>query len=133
MSAPAGFVSVQSPHGAEETVRRFREAVQAAGMTIFAEVDHDIGAGAVGLLLRPTRLVIFGNARGGTPLMQIAQTAGIDLPLKALVWEDVRGQTFIGYNDPQWIAERHGLAAGAAPAVQAMTKGLEMLVAKTTG
>jgi uncharacterized protein (DUF302 family) len=133
MSTPAGFVSVQSNHGADETVRRFREAVQAAEMTIFAEVDHDLGAAAVGLPLRPTRLVIFGNARGGTPLMQIAQTAGIDLPLKALVWEDERGQTFIGYNDPQWIAERHGLGAGAAPAVQAMTKGLEMLVAKATG
>lgn len=133
MTAPAGFLSVQSRYGADETVRRFREAVEGAGMTIFAEVDHDLGAAAVGLPLRPTRLVIFGNARGGTPLMQVAQTSGIDLPLKALVWEDEAGQTFVGYNDPQWIADRHDLGAGAAPAVQAMTKGLEALVAKATG
>jgi uncharacterized protein (DUF302 family) len=80
-------------------------------MTVMAEVDHAAAAAKVGLQLRPTRMIMFGNPRGGTPLMAAAQTAGIDLPLKALVWQDAEGTTWLGYNDPVWIAERHGVAA----------------------
>src|SRR4051794_39663569 len=78
-------------------------------MTVFARIDHATGAAAVGLSLRPTELLIFGNAKGGTPLMQSAQTMGIDLPLKALVWQDPSGSTWLSYNDPGWLAKRHGL------------------------
>jgi uncharacterized protein (DUF302 family) len=73
--------------------------------------------------LRPTELIIFGNARGGTPLMQVSQTAGIDLPLKALVWEDASGTTWISYNEPSWIAQRHGVADAEA-AVSKMAAAL---------
>jgi uncharacterized protein (DUF302 family) len=75
---------------------------------VFAWIDHAEGATAVGLPLRPTEVLIFGNAKGGTPLMQAVQTTGIDLPLKALVWQDAAGDTWLSYNDPAWIAARHG-------------------------
>ena len=77
---------------------------------MFARIDHAAGAAEVGLTLRPTELIIFGNARGGTPLMQASQTTGIDLPLKVLVWEDTAGKTWLSYNEPSWIARRHGVA-----------------------
>ena len=92
-------------------------AAKAKGLTIFARIDHAAGATSVGLPLRPTELLIFGNARGGTPLMQLAQTIGIDLPLKMLAWEDAAGKTWLSYNDPAWLAARHGIAEqGAAVA-----------------
>src|SRR4029077_4189257 len=78
-------------------------------MNIFARIDHTAGAREAGLELRPTEVIIFGNARGGTPLMKLNQTAGIDLPLKALVWQDAANQSWISYNEPSWIAQRHGL------------------------
>jgi uncharacterized protein (DUF302 family) len=78
-------------------------------MNVFARVNHSAGAAEVGLNLRPTELIIFGNARGGTPLMHSVQTVGLDLPLKALVWEDAAGKTWISYNEPNWIAQRHGI------------------------
>jgi uncharacterized protein (DUF302 family) len=81
-------------------------------MTVFARIDHAQGARDAGLALRPTELLIFGSARGGTPLMQIQQTIGIDLPLKALAWEDAGGKVWLSWNDPAWLASRHGIAAG---------------------
>ena len=131
MAQPAGLISRESPHGVEETVRRFRAGAEAAGLTIFAEIDHDLGAAAAGLDLRPTRLILFGNARSGTPLMQAAQTTGIDLPLKVLVWEDAAGRTHIGHNDPLWVAERHGVEA--LPEVSAMLQGLAHLEREAIG
>jgi uncharacterized protein (DUF302 family) len=89
---------------------RLETEVRARGMQVFARIDHAQGAADVGLILRPTELIIFGNARGGTPLMQSMQTVGIDLPLKALVWEDAVGKTWISYNEAGWIAERHAVA-----------------------
>jgi uncharacterized protein (DUF302 family) len=100
-------------------MRRLEEAVAARGMTVFARVDHAAGAAAVGLSLRPTDLLIFGQAKGGTPLMQAVQTIGIDLPLKALVWQDAEGETWLSYSDPAWIAARHGLAPEATKAMSA--------------
>ena len=88
---------------------RLQAEISAKGMKVFAQIDHAAGAAEAGLELRPTKLIIFGNARGGTPLMQSAQTVGIDLPLKALVWEDASGKTWLSYNEPRWIAQRHGL------------------------
>jgi uncharacterized protein (DUF302 family) len=104
-----GMITVPSSHGPNETMNKFEAEVNAKGMTVFARIDHAAGAAAVGLSLRPTELLIFGNAKGGTPLMQSAQTMGIDLPLKALVWQDQSGSTWLSYNDPGWLAKRHGL------------------------
>ena len=127
-----GLTTVRSSHGPEETMNRFEAAVRAKGLTVFAHVDHAAGAAAVGLSLLPTDLLIFGNARGGTPLMQSAQTSGIDLPLKALVWQDAAGVTWLSYNDPSWLAQRHRLGAAAAAAVSAIATLLQSLVATAT-
>ena len=89
---------------------RLEAEIRAQRMTVFARIDHAAGAAEVGLTLAPTELIIFGNARGGTPLMQSVQTVGIDLPLKALVWEDTAGKTWLSYNEPSWIARRHSVA-----------------------
>jgi uncharacterized protein (DUF302 family) len=129
-----GLISEKSNFGPAETLERLEAAIKAKGFTVFARVDHAAGASSVGLPLRPTEVVIFGNPKGGTPLMQAAQTAGIDLPLKALVWQDEAGVTFISYNDPAWIAKRHGLGQGAEPTVKAISGLLDALVkAATTG
>jgi uncharacterized protein (DUF302 family) len=109
-----GLTSIRSSFGPKETLDRLEAEVRAHGMTIFGRIDHAAGAAEVGLTLLPTDLIIFGNARGGTPLMQSAQTIGIDLPLKALVWQDAAGKTWISYNEPRWIAERHGVADAEA-------------------
>ena len=114
-----GLITIRSSHGPVETMDRVVAEVRAKGLTVFARIDHAAGAKEVGLALRPTELVIFGNAKGGTPLMQSNQEIGIDLPLKALVWQDASG-TWISYNDPAWLAKRHGLSNEVEPAVQAM-------------
>jgi uncharacterized protein (DUF302 family) len=103
-----GLTSIPSRFGPNETMERLEAEIRAKGMTVFARIDHAAGAAEAGLELRPTEVIIFGNARGGTPLMQSAQTVGIDLPLKALVWEDATGKTWLSYNEPAWIAQRHG-------------------------
>jgi uncharacterized protein (DUF302 family) len=95
--------------------------VQARGLTVFARIDHAAGARDAGLTLRPTELVIFGNAKGGTPLMHANQAIGIDLPLKALVWQDASGNTWLSYNDPAWLAQRHGLGHELGAPVKVMT------------
>jgi uncharacterized protein (DUF302 family) len=107
--AADGLITMRSSHGPKDTMNRLEAQVKAKGMTVFARIDHAAGAAEVGLPLRPTELLIFGNAKGGTPLMQSAQTMGIDLPLKALVWQDQSGSTWLSYNDPGWLAKRHGL------------------------
>jgi len=104
-----GLTTVQSAYGPKDTMDRLEAEVKAKGLTVFARIDHAVGAAEVGLPLRPTAMLVFGNAKGGTPLMQAAQTIGIDLPLKALVWQDAAGKTLLSYNDPGWIAKRHGL------------------------
>jgi uncharacterized protein (DUF302 family) len=106
-----GLITLPSAFGAKETIDRLVSEVKAKGMAVFARVDHAAGATAAGLTLRPTELLIFGNAKGGTPLMQAKQTIGIDLPLKALAWEDAGGKVWLSYNEPEWLARRHGEAA----------------------
>jgi uncharacterized protein (DUF302 family) len=123
-----GLTTIASSLGPKQTMDRLDAEIKAKGLTVFARIDHAAGAAQVGLPLRPTELLIFGNARGGTPLMQSGQTAGIDLPLKCLVWQDEAGKTWLSYNDPGWIAQRHGLGAPADAAVKAMTA---MLAAMT--
>ena len=104
-----GLTTIASGFGPKETMDRLEAEVVAKGMKVFARIDHAAGAAEVGLTLRPTELIIFGNARGGTPLMQSVQTAAIDLPLKVLVWQDAANETRLSYNEPSWIAQRHGV------------------------
>jgi uncharacterized protein (DUF302 family) len=133
MAAP-GLTTIRSSFGPQDTMNRLETAVKAKGMTVFARIDHAAGASAAGLSLRPTEVLIFGNAKGGTPLMQSVQTVGIDLPLKALVWQDGAGDTWLSYNDPDWLAKRHGLGDETEAAVGMMTGALAALAkAATTG
>ena len=104
-----GMTSIRSSFGPKETIDRLEVEIRGKGMEVFARIDHAAGAANVGLTLAPTELIIFGNARGGTPLMQSVQTVGIDLPLKILVWQDTANKTWLSYNEPSWIAQRHGV------------------------
>jgi uncharacterized protein (DUF302 family) len=128
--AADGLISVSSTFGAKETMDRLEAEVKARGLTVFARIDHAAGAAEVGLALRPTVLLIFGNARAGTPLMQADQAVGIDLPLKALVTEDASGKVWVSYNDPHWIAQRHGLGAATRQTAEAMAAALNAVVTK---
>jgi uncharacterized protein (DUF302 family) len=130
--AADGLITLSSSHGPKDTMDRLAAEITARGMTVFARVDHAAGAADAGLPLRPTELLIFGNAKGGTPLMQSDQTIGIDLPLKALVWQDASGRTWLSYNDPGWLAKRHGLGAEVDPAVKVMAAALNAIATKAT-
>jgi uncharacterized protein (DUF302 family) len=127
-----GLITIKSSHGWQQTVDKLEAAVKAKGLTVFAKVDHAAGAAAVELPLRPTQLIIFGNAKGGTPLMQAAQTSGIDLPMKVLVWQDASGDTWLSYNDPEWIAKRHGLGHAVEAPIKAMSPALHALADAAT-
>jgi len=127
-----GLITIPSSYGPGETMAKLEAEVKAKGLTIFAHVDHAAGAAAVGLSLLPTDLLIFGNAKGGTPLMQAMQTVGIDLPLKVLVWQDASGKTWLSYNDPSWIAKRHGLGPEAEATVKNLTAALAAITAAAT-
>ena len=113
----AGLISTRSAFSVKETLDRLVREVEAKGLTVFCRIDHAANATDAGLQLRPTEVLIFGNAKGGTPLMVAAQSIGIDLPLKAVAWQDAGGQTWLAYNDPGWLTARHGIEAqGAGPA-----------------
>jgi uncharacterized protein (DUF302 family) len=130
--AADGLIVVPSSYGPKETMDRLVTEVTAKGLTIFARIDHAAGAAQVGLPLRPTELLIFGNAKAGTPLMQANQEVGIDLPLKMLVWEDAAGKTWLSYNDPRWIAKRHELGPKMDHAVDAMVVALSAIAKKVS-
>jgi uncharacterized protein (DUF302 family) len=130
--AAEGQISVPSGFGPKETMDRFEAELRNRGMTVFAHIDHAAGAAAVGLTLRPTDLLIFGNAKAGTPLMQSAQTIGIDLPLKALVWQDEAGATWLSYNDPAYLAGRHGLGEQTRQIIDTMSAALKAVATKAT-
>ena len=123
--AADGLTTLRSSYGPKDTMSRLEAEVKARGMTVFARIDHAAGAAGAGLSLRPTELLIFGNAKAGTPLMQTVQTTGIDLPLKALVWEDASGATWLSYNDPAWLAQRHGVAGETETVIGMMSKALD--------
>jgi uncharacterized protein (DUF302 family) len=120
LSSVEGLASIQTSFSPEATMDRVTAEIEARGLNVFARINHAAGAAEVGLPLAATDLIIFGNAKGGTPLMQSVQTVGIDLPLKILVWQDARGKTWISYNEPKWIARRHGVA-NAEPLVAKLT------------
>jgi uncharacterized protein (DUF302 family) len=128
-----GVVTIASTSGPKETIARLKARIQSQGIELFAEIDHAKNAATVSLSLRPSTVLIFGHAKAGTPLMQAKQAAALDLPLRALVWEDAEGRTWISYIDPVWIARRHGLPPAEAEAAGKMREGLEALVKNAAG
>lgn len=122
-----GLVTIASNHTVSETLDRLEKALKAKDITVFARIDHAAGAASVAMPLRPTELLIFGNPKGGTPLMQSNQTVGIDLPLKVLGWQDAGGQVWLTYTDPSWFARRHHLGSATEANVGALKLLLETL------
>jgi uncharacterized protein (DUF302 family) len=108
----AGMVHLRSRHSVAETLRRLESAVTGHGLKIFGRIDHSGEAERAGLEMRPTQVLIFGNPKAGTPLMVAAPTLAIDLPLKALVWEDADGAVWLSYNSPEYLQQRHNVPAG---------------------
>lgn len=127
--AQEGITTIKSNYGPKETMDRLEAEVRSKGLTVFAHIDHAAGAAQVGLPLRPTDLLIFGNAKGGTPLMQANQEIGIDLPLKILVWQDQAGTTWLSYNDSSWLAKRHGLGSDSEATVNTLDNVVSALAA----
>ena len=104
-----GIVTIDSRHSVEETVHNLKHMLDAKGVKLFALIDHSGAAADAGMEMRPTKVLIFGSPKAGTPLMIASPTIAIDLPLKLLVWEDADGKVKISYNDPAYLQERHGL------------------------
>ena len=125
----AGLVRIPSRHGVTETLDRLERLLQERQLMIFARLDFSGDAARAGLSLRPEQMLLFGNPKAGTPLMQAAPTAGIDLPLKALAWEDAQGKTWLAYNAPDYVVQRHGLA----PALGANLSGPIALLEAAAG
>ncbi len=128
-AAADGLISVKSPRDTVSTAMRLEEVLKTHGQTVVARVDHAANAVKVGKTLRPTTVIVFGNPAGGTPLMECAQTMGIDLPQKMLIWEDEKGQIWIGYNDPAYLLQRHGVTTCGA--TEKVSKALAGLVQAT--
>jgi len=130
-AATGGLVAKRSSYPVAETMDRLERTVKDRQLIVVARVDHAAAAQKAGLTLRPTQLLIFGNPKAGTPLMQSAPSIGIDLPLKVLIWEDDKGQVWLGYNDPAWLAVRHGVN-DRAEVVLAITRALDSLAEAVT-
>lgn len=128
-----GLITVASRFTVEETLDRLTTALSGAGLRVFARINHARNAQELGLPLRATELLIFGHPKGGTPLMQDQQTAGIDLPVKALAWEDEDGGVWLTYTEAAWLATRHGLSAASQSALDAIDSGLRVLTARAIG
>jgi uncharacterized protein (DUF302 family) len=127
-----GLVTLPSDAPFAATLARLLAALQARNITVFAQIDHAAGAQSVTMPLRPTTVVIFGNPAAGTPLMQAEQRMGLDLPLKALVWEDEHGGAHVSYRDPAKLAAQHGVDAAKVPAVQALSNAMAALAKAAT-
>ena len=117
MSNPtqSGIIDIPTNNSVEQTVTRLKTILEAKGVTLFTIIDHSGEAQKVGLTMRPTKLLIFGNPKAGTPLMLAAPSIAIDLPLKILVWEDTQGKTWLTYNSPEFLRTRHNLPAELLP------------------
>ncbi len=126
-----GLTTIPSNFAPSETMDRLETEIKAHGMTVFARINHAALAAEAELALRPTEVIVFGNPRAGTPLMQASQTIGIDLPLKALVWQDAAGKSWLSYNEPDWLAKRHEVS-GAERTLAAMNLALGDMTAKAT-
>jgi uncharacterized protein (DUF302 family) len=129
---PEGLVVRASEFDPKTTMDRAVAAVTQRGMAVLARIDHAQAAAKVGMELRPTEVLVFGNPKAGTPLMQQSQTMGIDLPLKILVWQDGERKTWLAYNDPEWLARRHGAVDGTAVLLDAMSAALADVAASAT-
>lgn len=128
-----GMITKKSHHSVKDTIKRLKDAIHdAKPVSIMAEVDHQKNAEKVDMKIRPTYLVVFGNPNLGTQLFTSQQTAGIDLPMKALIWEDADGQVWLTYNDPEWIAERHDID-DRDDVVKKMQGALDKLTDKAVG
>jgi len=125
-----GLITIQSNFGPAETMERLEAEIKTRSLTVFARINHAALAAEVGMQLAPTDLLIFGNPKGGTPLMQAGQTIGIDLPLKALVWQDAAGKTWLSYNDPVWLTKRHGIDSRTAKITGMLAAVLSGIAAK---
>jgi uncharacterized protein (DUF302 family) len=130
--AADGLRTLPSAFEPRETMDRLEAEVKVRGMTVFARIDHAAGAAQSGLSLRPAEVLIFGDAKAGTPLMQSNQSIGVDLPLKVLVWKDASGKVWLSYNEPKWLAMRHGLGAESQLATEGMAAALSDLARKAT-
>ena len=122
----SGLIDIPSNRSVDETVGKLKEILQAKGITLFALVDHSGEAAKAGMKMCPTKLLIFGNPKGGTPVMLAAPSSAIDLPLKILVWEDVQGKVWITYNSPSYLQERHNIPRDLLPSIAV----IETLAAK---
>ncbi len=131
--AADGLVTIESKFGPEETLARLKTGIESACLTLFAVVDHAKNAQEAGLSLRPSTVLVFGSGKAGTPLMQANQATAIDLPLRALVWQDAGRKTWISYNDPLWTAHRHALPVEAVQIASKMHDGIEMLAGTAAG
>ena len=120
-NAQNGLIHLASQHTVEETMQRLEALLSERGVTIFARVDHSGKAAKVRLTMRPTKLLIFGSPKGGTPLMQAAPTLAIDLPLKALFWQDAEGKVWLTYNDPSYLRQRHDFPAELIPNISGVS------------
>jgi uncharacterized protein (DUF302 family) len=130
----AGFIQYESRFLPGETMDNLVDAVAERSLTVLLRLDHAAAAVRAGLSLRPTQLLMFGRAEGGTPLMQANQTVGVDLPLRALVWCDAADRTWIGYDDPLWGADRHGLGDGdSRHAAEALSRLIQACVLRASG
>lgn len=127
-----GLITIQSAYNVRKTIDRLISIIESKGMTVFGRIDHADNALKQGLPLRPTELIIFGNPKAGTFLMQDNQTSGIDLPLKVLAWEDEQGKTWLTYNDTNWIAERHGLSKKSYSIIKAIAEGITAVAVNAT-
>jgi uncharacterized protein (DUF302 family) len=103
-----GIIDIPSPYSVTETLTRLEAILKEKGLTVFARVDHSGEAAKAGLEMRPTQLLIFGSPKGGTPIMVAAPSTAIDLPLKALAWQDAQGRVWLSYNAPEYLQQRHG-------------------------
>ena len=130
--ADTDLVTLPSAHGASETVEHLKSLLAQMGIQVFAHIDHAAAAEKVGLSLRPTQVLIFGNPKAGTPLMQSQQTIGLDLPLRALVWEDEAGKVWLTYRRVKSLAHQHHVT-GHDEAVKALDDGLAALAHAVTG
>jgi uncharacterized protein (DUF302 family) len=122
-----GLVTLKSNHAVQDTIDRLDAGLAGKGISVFARIDHAAGAARIDMPLRPTFLLIFGSAKGGTPLMQAVQRIGIDLPLKMLCWQDDAGDVWLSYNDMRWLAARHQLSAAETPAIDSLARLLAAL------
>jgi uncharacterized protein (DUF302 family) len=131
--AEDGLVSIASKFSVKDTLDRLEADLKSKNITVFARIDHAAGAASVAMPLRPTELLIFGNPKAGTPLMQANRTIGIDLPLKILGWQDAGQQVWLTYNDPSWLARRHRLGPAADASVNALANVLANLAKAAAG